>query len=121
MEKVIVAAAEVEPKFKSSLIKNSDKVGKKIVSSLRLSGKRVSFPKNSYPASKKWNTYFGPGGAKGSTLTPKTDFIIGRERISLKTGDAQLMSGGQAEASATFYVDRRNIKTIFRQVSKSIR
>ena len=71
MEKVIVAAAG-GPKFKSSLIKNSDKVGKKIVSSLRLSGKG-KFPKNSYPASKKWNTYFGPGGAKGSTLTPKTD------------------------------------------------
>tara|TARA_B100000900_G_scaffold412979_1_gene435883 strand:+ start:1750 stop:2844 length:1095 start_codon:yes stop_codon:yes gene_type:complete len=102
MEKVIVAAAG-GPKFKSSLIKNSDKVGKKIVSSLRLSGKG-KFPKNSYPASKKWNTYFGPGGAKGSTLTPKTDFVIGRDRISLKTGDAQLMSGGQAEASATFYV-----------------
>lgn len=102
MEKVIVSAAG-GPKFKSGLIKNSDKVGKKIVSSLKLSGKG-KFPKNKYPASKKWNTYFGPGGAKGSTLTPKTDFVIGKRRISLKTGDAQLMSGGPPEASATFYV-----------------
>ena len=39
MEKVIVAGSRIYPKFKSSLIKNSDKVGKKIVSSLRLSGK----------------------------------------------------------------------------------
>ena len=101
MEKVIVSAAN-GPKFKSKLIPNSDKVGKKIVKDNRLVGKG-NFPANSYPASKKWNEYF-PSGAKGSTLTPKTDLIVGKKRISLKTGDAQLMSGGQNEASATFFV-----------------
>ena len=84
------------------MIDNSDEVGKKIVDSLKLSGK-AAFPQNAYPASKKWNSYF-PGGAKGSTLTPKTDFVIGKDKISLKTGDAQLMSGGRNEATATFYV-----------------
>ena len=101
MEKVIVSAAGGES-FTSKLIPNSDDVGKKIINDLKLTGKG-SFPKNSYPASKRWDQYF-PSGAKGSTLTPKTDLIIGNRRISLKTGDAQLMSGGQAEASATFYV-----------------
>jgi len=101
MEKVIVSAAG-GPKFKSKLIKNSDKVGNKIIKSLRLSGKG-SFPKNKYSATDEWNTYFGPGGAKGSTLTPKTDLLVGKKRISLKTGDAQLMSGGPPEARATFY------------------
>ena len=101
MEKVIVSAAGGTP-FTSKLIDNSEEIGKKIVTSLNLSGKAY-FPKNSYPASKKWNEYF-PGGAKGSTLTPKTDFIIGNNKISLKTGDAQLMSGGRNEATATFYV-----------------
>lgn len=101
MEKVIVAAAGGEP-FVSKKISNSVEVGKKIINDLNLQGKG-RFPKNAYPASKKWNEYF-PGGAKGSTLTPKTDFIIGDKRISLKTGDAQLMSGGVNEASATFYV-----------------
>ena len=101
MEKVIVSAAGAES-FTSKLIPNSDDVGKKIINDLKLTGKG-SFPKNSYPASKRWDQYF-PSGAKGSTLTPKTDLMIGNRRISLKTGDAQLMSGGVNEASATFYV-----------------
>ena len=101
MEKVIVSAAGGD-EFTSKLIPNSDEVGKKIIDGLKLTGKG-SFPKNSYPASKRWNQYF-PGGAKGSTLTPKTDLMVGDRRISLKTGDAQLMSGGVNEASATFYV-----------------
>ena len=101
MEKVIVSAAGGES-FTSNLIPNSDEVGKKIINDLKLSGKG-SFPENSYPASKRWNQYF-PSGAKGSTLTPKTDLMVGNKRISLKTGDAQLMSGGVNEASATFYV-----------------
>ena len=101
MEKVIVFAAGGEP-FVSKLIPNSEDIGKKIITDLKLSGKGA-FPKNSYPATKRWNQYF-PSGAKGSTLTPKTDLMIGDKRISLKTGDAQLMSGGVNEASATFYV-----------------
>ena len=101
MEKVIVSAAGGTP-FTSKNIDNSNEVGKKIVDTLKLSGK-ATFPQNAYPASKKWNSYF-PGGAKGSTLTPKTDFVIGKDKISLKTGDAQLMSGGRNEATATFYV-----------------
>jgi hypothetical protein len=99
MEHVIVSSAG-GPKFKSKSI--SPEVGDKIVSSLKLTGKG-SFPANSYPASKRWNEHF-PKGAKGSTLTPKTDFIIGKKRISLKTGNAQLMSGGPSEAEATFSV-----------------
>ena len=35
--------------------------------------------------------------------TPKTDILIGKQRLSLKIGLAQLMSGGQAESMATFY------------------
>ena len=101
MEKVIVAASG-GPSFTSELIPNSNEVGKKIISNMKLDGKG-SFPKNSYPASARWNKYF-PGGAKGATLTPKTDLSVGKRRISLKTGDAQLMSGGVNEASATFYV-----------------
>jgi len=99
MEHVIVSSAG-GPSFKSKSIK--PEIGDKIVSSLKLIGKG-SFPANSYPASKRWNEHF-PSGAKGSTLTPKTDFIIGKKKISLKTGDAQLMSGGKNEASATFSV-----------------
>ena len=101
MEHVIVSAAG-GPKFTSTKNSNSDEVGKKIVTGLKLSG-IGKFPKNSYPASARWNRYFTPK-AKGATLTPKTDFLIGDKRISLKTGDgAQLMSGESKEASATFF------------------
>ena len=101
MEHVIVSAAG-GPKFTSTKISNSDEVGKKIVTGLKLSG-IGKFPKNSYPASARWNRYFTPK-AKGATLTPKTYFLIGDKRISLKTGDgAQLMSGESKEASATFF------------------
>ena len=102
MEEVIVAAAG-GPSFVSDLIPNSEEVGKKIVKSLKLTGKG-KMPANQYPATKRWGEYFKPGKPQGSTLTPKTDFFIGKRRISLKTGDAQLMSGERKEASATFYV-----------------
>ena len=36
---------------------------------------------------------------------PKTDIVVGKDRISVKTGDAQLMSGGRSEALATFYTE----------------
>lgn len=38
-----------------------------------------------------------------SDTTPKTDILIGDKRLSLKIGNAQLMSGGKAESTATFY------------------
>jgi hypothetical protein len=100
MEKVIVSAAG-GPQFISKKISNSQVVGKKILKDLNLTGKGA-FPKNSYSTTAAWNNYF-PGGAKGSTLTPKTDLFIGNKRISLKTGPARLMSGGANEATATFY------------------
>jgi len=102
MEEVIVAAAG-GPAFETDSFPNSKEVGKKIVSSLKLTGVG-KMPAGSYPATSRWAEYFKPGKPQGSTLTPKTDFFIGSKRISLKTGSAQLMSGEKKEASATFYV-----------------
>lgn len=101
MEKVIVSAAG-GPSFVSKLIPNSEDIGKKIVTDMKLDGVG-KFPKNTYPATDRWNKYFAPKKASGSTLTPKTDFMIGDKRISLKTGDAQLMSGEAKETTATFF------------------
>ena len=42
-------------------------------------------------------------GFGASDTTPKTDILIGDKRLSLKIGLAQLMSGGKAESTATFY------------------
>jgi len=101
MEKVIVDAANGKG-VESSLIDNAPEVGKNIVKTARLKGKG-KFPANAYPATPNWNKHFPGGKAKGSTLTPKTDIVVGNDRISVKTGDAQLMSGGRPEALATFY------------------
>ena len=106
MEKVIVDAANGK-KEKSTLIPNSVEVGNKIVKSLNLKGSG-KFPANIYQATEEWNSYF-PDGAKGSTLTPKTDIIVGGKRISVKTGNAQLMSGGKPEAMATFYTAAKKV------------
>ena len=102
MEKVIVSGAG-GPKFTSKLIRNSDVVGKRIAKKLKLTGLGGKMPDNTYPASAAWNEYFKPGKAKGSTLTPKTDIMVGKYKISVKTGDAVLMSGEKKEATATFY------------------
>ena len=106
MEKVIVDAAN-GVKEESKIIPNSIEVGNKIISTLNLKGPG-SFPANSYPATEEWNSYF-PNGAKGSTLTPKTDIIVGDKKISVKTGNAQLMSGGRSEATATFYTAAKKV------------
>ena len=102
MEEVIVAAAG-GPDFETDSFPNSKEVGKKIINSLKLTGVG-KMPAGSYPATSRWAEYFKPGKPQGATLTPKTDFFIGKKKISLKTGDAQLMSGEKKEASATFYV-----------------
>lgn len=117
MERVIVSAAG-GPKFTSKLIRNSDKVGERIAKKLKLKGLGGSMPKNTYPASKEWNKYFAPGKAKGSTLTPKTDIIIGKKKVSVKTGDAVLMSGEAKEATATFYTAMDNTGTVSDAVKK---
>jgi len=44
--------------------------------------------------------------------TPKTDILIGDKRLSLKIGLAQLMSGGRAESTATFYAALNSAKKL---------
>ena len=55
--------------------------------------------------------------------TPKTDILIGDKRLSLKIGLAQLMSGGRAESTATFYAALNSVKKLekdpqFQKVNK---
>ena len=102
MERVIVAAAG-GPAYTPRDKKISPDAGEKIVKDLKLSGKG-KMPANAYDVTPLWASYFPGGKAPGATKTPKTDFLIGNKRISLKTGKgAQLMSGGKSEATATFY------------------
>ena len=101
MEKLIVSAAG-GPAYTPRDKKISPDAGEKIIKDLKLKG-QGAMPKDAYEVTSDWSQYF-PKGVKGGTKTPKTDFFVGKKRISLKTGDgAQLMSGGPDEATATFY------------------
>jgi hypothetical protein len=55
------------------------------------------------------------------TKTPKTDFLIGEDKISLKSGDAsQLMSGGKNESLATFYTALDKVKYIQNEIIENL-
>ena len=86
METSIVSSANKSP-HKSKLIKKqaSDNVVK-FLKTKGITGKG-QMPRNSYPTnSKKWDKYFPNGKVSGGTKTPKTDLMVGKARISLKTG-----------------------------------
>ena len=53
-----------------------------------------------------WNSF----GA--TNTTPKTDIMLGNKRISVKVGNAQLMSGGKNESLATFYAAAKHVPGI---------
>lgn len=101
MEAALVAAAnnDMKAKFKDPAVTVAN--AKKVLKAQKIKGKG-KFPSNIYEVTKEWASYFD-GKVPSSTKTPKTDIIIGKNYISLKTGNAQLMSGQRAEAQATFY------------------
>lgn len=105
MEDVIIAAVNGNPKGNDKY-KISAEAGVRVAEFLkknRITGKGQVLGADTIDVSNKWKEYFG-GSVPASTKTPKTDFIIGKNRISLKSGSAaQLMSGGRNESLATFY------------------
>ena len=66
-------------------------------------GNAIGFGSQSTPVTKFWSDY-GAGNP-----TPKTDIILNKKKISLKVGPAQLMSGGKAEAIATFFAASQSL------------
>lgn len=82
--------------------------GKRIAEKLlkqfpKLKGKKAE----QYGRAKSTLTPFWKSHGAGD-ITPKTDILIGDMRFSLKIGLAQLMSGGKAESTATFYAALEN-------------
>jgi len=78
---------------------------KSIVSSLKgkVNGKARVFGATSVDVTERWKRFFPGGKVVWQTKTPKTDMIIGKSNISLKSGpEAQLMSGQKSETLATF-------------------
>jgi len=78
---------------------------KRITSSLKgkVNGKAKVFGASSADVTERWKRFFPGGKVVWQTRTPKTDIIIGKSNISLKSGpEAQLMSGQKSETLATF-------------------
>ena len=104
MEEVIISAVNGKPvgNAKHDIDKEA---GIKVADFLKKNGMRGKgkvLGADNYPVSSEW-AQFWPGKVPGSTKTPKTDFMVGKARISLKSGSqAQLMSGGRNESTATF-------------------
>jgi hypothetical protein len=101
MEHAIVTALNGKEKPQKGIPKGA---GTKVVTTLKLSGKAQVLGAEQIDVSELWSQYWPGGKVPSTTKTPKTDIMIGRKKISLKTGGAaQLMSGGKNESIATFY------------------
>ena len=125
MEHAIVTALNGKEKPQKGIPKGA---GSKVVKSLRLTGKAQVLGAEQIDVSELWSQYWPEGKVPASTKTPKTDIMIGRKKISLKTGGAaQLMSGGKNESIATFYaaVDQLGIDPddggIYKKIEKAIK
>jgi len=94
--------------------KISKDAGKKIVNELKrlgIKGEAASkLPTKGVEVTKEWSRFWEPESVPSATKTPKTDILIGNNRISIKMGAAQLMSGGQNESKATFYAALGSMK-----------
>jgi hypothetical protein len=97
MEKVIVAMWEGKPTEYPEL-EEAGKYAVEYLKSKGVKGKPAHLGSGAGSITKFWKEY------GGTDNTPKTDFKIGKYRISLKkTGGSQLMSGKKGESRATFY------------------
>lgn len=113
MEEFIVAAVNnsKEPKSKYGIPAGAGKNVAKFLKSKGISGKGKVLGADTITVTPEWTSYWPGGKVPGSTKTPKTDFIIGKSKISLKSGSAaQLMSGGRNESIATFYTALKSVE-----------
>ena len=106
MEDVIVAAVNGKPQGDDKFGLDAE-AGVRVAKFLKqngVSGKGKVLGADTIGVTKTWSKFWEGGKVPSATKTPKTDFMIGKAKISLKSGDAaQLMSGGRNESVATFY------------------
>ena len=120
MEAALVAAANKDKKAKFKDPEVTVAGAMKVLKREKISGKG-KFPSSRYDVTKEWASFFD-GKVPSSTKTPKTDIIIGKNRISLKTGNAQLMSGQRPEANATFFAAMKSVDNtaLLKKIEKEI-
>lgn len=105
MEEVIISAVNGAATGNDKYGINAE-AGLKVAEFLKkngITGKGQVLGADTIEVTKDWSKFWN-GSVPAGTKTPKTDFIVGNAKISLKSGDAaQLMSGGKNESVATFY------------------
>lgn len=123
MEEVIVSAVNGSPKGDEKF-KISAEAGTRVAEFLKkngIRGKAKVLGADTISVSKEWSKFWD-GNVPASTKTPKTDFIVGSAKISLKSGDAaQLMSGGRNESVATFYAAMEKTSNLEDKIASKLR
>lgn len=123
MEEVIVSAINGNPQGDDKFDIDAE-VGIKVANFLaknKITGKARVLGAETLDVSPQWAKFWEGGKVPSSTRTPKTDFIVGKAKISLKSGDAaQLMSGGKNESFATFYTALDKTSNIENDVAEKL-
>ena len=91
---------------RNSIFKDVDELGKYIID------KAKSIKSFSSGGSMIDSARIDTANWKGRNKTPKTDIKLGNHKVSLKTGSAQLMSGGPDESISTYYVAMRKARDL---------
>jgi len=121
MEHVIIAAFNGKSRSPVSIPIG---VGRAIQSVLEkqyhVKGPASSLGQDNFPVSSEWAQFWEPETVPGSTRTPKTDIILGKDRVSVKMGASQLMSGGVNESTAVFYAAADKIRGAKRRLLNEI-
>ena len=124
MEQVIVNTWNGEDYLADPSYKIPPDAGTKIVQSLKdlgVTGRANVTGQDNISVTKNWAQWWQPLNVPASTKTPKTDFTIGKYKISLKAGNAaQLMSGGKNESIATFYSATSKMSNAVEPIIKSL-
>ena len=103
MEHVIVSAVNGKPEGIGDITAEAGVIVSDFLKKNGIKGRAKVLGADTIDVSSIWKDYFG-GKVPAATKTPKTDFVVGKTKISLKTGNAaQLMSGARSESLATFY------------------
>jgi len=123
MEDVIVSAVNGNPTGDDKFGIDAE-AGVKVAKFLaknKIRGKAKVLGADTLNVSPEWSKFWEDGKVPASTRTPKTDFIVGKAKISLKSGDAaQLMSGGRNESLATFYTALDKTTNIEDRIAKKL-
>jgi nitrate reductase NapAB chaperone NapD len=111
MEYTIIAAFEKRSKSGTSIpISVGNRIRDTLEKRYRVKGQASSLGQSNVEVTKEWAKHWEPESVPSSTKTPKTDILIGKNRVSVKMGASQLMGGGVNESLATFYTAAEKIR-----------